>query len=277
MGIRILGTSHELTLIFDRLSVRLSTEQIERLSRKLSEVDGVESVHPRTAWFSSPRISVVFDTGTQPNEILRRMALALRSPTDSPKPSSSESFAAGSPDFDVSEVSHRDPSKTIEARSSVRPAVRTLGRRFSARRRMRELGYGVLTLASFGMSWVGLLVPGIPTAPFVLLTAHFALQSSPELRAWVMKSKVFGQMIRDWQMYGAVRRSVQIKAYLLTLFIIVVGLIFSPPIPLIYAGMAFGSVLGLYAVAQIPVIETADDGAEVIKTGWLLNNSMATA
>jgi len=47
--------------------------------------------------------------------------------------------------------------------------------------------------------------------------------------------------------------------------IIVVGLIFSPQIPIVYAGMALGSVLGLYAVAQIPVIESTEDGEIAVK------------
>lgn len=273
MAIRILGKSHELTLIFDRSSVRLSTEQMKRLSQTLGEVDGVESVHPRTAWFSSPRISVVFDTDTQPNEILRRMASALRSPAGpSSSSSQSPSFSTETSEFTMANESLNDSAMTVRRDTSVSVETRTLGRRLSVRRRLRELGYGILTLASFGMAWVGLIVPGIPTVPFVLLTAHFALQASPKLRARVMKSRMFGQMIRDWQEHGAIRRSVQIEAYLLTLLIIVVGLIFSPPIPIIYAGMAFGSFLGLYAVSQIPVIESAEDGEVVVKNVGFLRH-----
>ena len=277
MAIRILGTSPELTLIFDRLSVRLSSEQIELLSQTLSEVEGVESVHSRTAWYASPRIKVVFDSDTQPNAILRRMASALRASRGQVSSCShSASFAMDNPEFNTVDVSCSDSSTTTARDSFVRVEPLTQGC-LSVRQRLQELGYGILTLASFGMAWVGLIVPGIPTVPFVLLTAHFALQASPKLRARVIKSRMFGQMIRDWQEHGAVRRSVQIEAYLLTLVIIVVGLIFSPPIPIVYAGMAFGSVLGLYAVSQIPVIDSNEDGEAVVKTGGFLKNSPAFA
>ncbi len=277
MAIRILGKSHELTLIFDRSSVRLSTKQIERLSQALGEVDGVESVHPRTAWFSSPRISVVIDADTQPNEILRRMASALRSAKGfSTSSSQSAPLAPEAQRLTVNQF-RDDTSMTVKRDSSVTVETRTFGRRLSVRKRLRELGYGILTIASFGMAWVGLIVPGIPTVPIVLLTAHFALQASPKLQACVMNSRMFGQMIRDWQEHGAIRRSVQIEAYLLTLLIIVVGLIFTPPIPIVYAGMAFGSVLGLYAVAQIPVIESTEDGEIAVKNVGFLNHFPATA
>ncbi len=278
MAIRILGTSHELTLIFDRSSVRLSKAQIESLSQTLGDVEGVESVHPRTAWFSSPRISVVFDTNTQPNEILRRMASALRSPSEHSESSrQAPSFATTTSEFTMVNESRNDASLAVKQDSSVIVDSRTFSRRLSVQKRLREWGYGILTIASFGMAWVGLIVPGIPTVPFVLLTAHFALQASPKLRARVVKSRMFGQMIRDWQEHGAIRRSVQIEAYLLTLLIIVVGLIFSPPVPIIYVGMAFGSVLGLYAVAQIPVIESNEDGEVAVKTLRFLKHLPANA
>ena len=278
MAIRILGKSHELTLIFDRSSVRLSAKQIERLSQTLGEVDGVESVHPRTAWFSSPRILVVIDADTQPNEILRRMASALRSPKELTTSSSqSAPLAAEAQHFTMVNEFRDDASMTVNRDSSLTVETRTFGRRLSVRKRLRELGYGILTIASFGMAWVGLIVPGIPTVPFVLLTAHFALQASPRLQACVINSRMFGQMIRDWQEHGAIRRSVQIEAYLLTLLIIVVGLIFSPQIPIVYAGMALGSVLGLYAVAQNPVIVSTEDGEIAVKNVGFINHFPATA
>ena len=108
------------------------------------------------------------------------------------------------------------------------------------------------------MSWVGLIVPGIPTVPFVLLTAHFALQASPRLRERLLRSRIFGPMIRDWQQYGAIHRVVQIEAYIFTIVIIVVGFLFSPPIPILYVGMAIASAMGLYAISQIPVIESGE-------------------
>ena len=70
--------SPELTLIFDRSMARLTSEQLEILSQTLSEVEGVESVETRTVWFGSPRITVVFDSETEANAILRKMATALR-------------------------------------------------------------------------------------------------------------------------------------------------------------------------------------------------------
>ena len=277
MAIRILGTSPELTLIFDRWSVRLSYEQIELLSQTLSDVEGVESVHPRTAWYASPRITVVFDSDTQPNAILRRMANALRSfGEQAPSGEKSDPLVTVNPLINSAETSCQKCSVAVERELPVSIENPTQGC-LSVRSRLRELSYGILTLGSFGMAWVGLIVPGIPTVPFVLLTAHFALQASPKLRARVIKSRMFGQMIRDWQEHGAISRSVQIEAYILTLVIIVVGLIFSPPIPIVYAGMAFGSVLGLYAVSQIPVIESTEDGEAVVRSGGYLKNAPATA
>ena len=136
--------------------------------------------------------------------------------------------------------------------------------------RFRSAGYGALAMGSFAMSWIGLIVPGIPTIPFVLLTAHFALRSSPRLRERLLKSKMFGPMIRDWQQYGAIQRAVQIEAYVFTMVIIVVGFIFSPPIPILYVGMVIASALGLYAISQIPLIESPTQDRSIVPMNELI-------
>lgn len=53
--------------------------------------------------------------------------------------------------------------------------------------------------ASFGAGMVGVVVPLLPTTPFVLLAAYAAARSSPRLHAWFLAHPTFGRMIQDWQ------------------------------------------------------------------------------
>src|SRR6056297_2258602 len=62
---------------------------------------------------------------------------------------------------------------------------------------------GVLSV-SFGA--VGVLLPLLPTVPFMLLAAFCFARSTPELHHWLITHPVFGPPIRDWQAYGAIRR-----------------------------------------------------------------------
>jgi uncharacterized membrane protein YbaN (DUF454 family) len=88
--------------------------------------------------------------------------------------------------------------------------------------------YQALGWASVGMAFVGAATPGIPTAPFVILAGYFFIRSSPEAHQWLRNSRWFGWLLRDWERYRGVRRSVRNLA-----------------VGLIAAGMVFTLLLGL--------------------------------
>lgn len=64
----------------------------------------------------------------------------------------------------------------------------------------------LLAYASLALGLVGIVVPGLPTVPFVLLSAFAAARGSERLHAWLLAHPRFGPMIRDWQSQGAVSR-----------------------------------------------------------------------
>lgn len=63
---------------------------------------------------------------------------------------------------------------------------------------------GILALC-FGT--VGIVLPLVPTVPFLLLAAFCFAQSSPALHDWLLTHRVFGPPIADWRAGGAIRRS----------------------------------------------------------------------
>ena len=64
----------------------------------------------------------------------------------------------------------------------------------------------LLAYASLALGIVGIVVPGLPTVPFVLLAAFAAARGSKRLRGWLLGHRRFGPMIRDWEREGAVSR-----------------------------------------------------------------------
>ena len=64
----------------------------------------------------------------------------------------------------------------------------------------------LLAYASLGLGIVGILVPGLPTVPFVLLAAFAAARGSQRLHDWLLAHRRFGPMIGDWEREGAVSR-----------------------------------------------------------------------
>ena len=57
-----------------------------------------------------------------------------------------------------------------------------------------------------GLGLLGVILPGLPTTPFVLLAAACYARASPRLYAWLLANPVFGPLICDWRAYGAVPR-----------------------------------------------------------------------
>lgn len=60
--------------------------------------------------------------------------------------------------------------------------------------------------ASLALGIVGIVVPGLPTVPFILLSAFAAARGSRRLHDWLLAHRRFGPMIRDWRDGGAVSR-----------------------------------------------------------------------
>ncbi len=55
--------------------------------------------------------------------------------------------------------------------------------------------YLILGLISLALGLLGIVTPGLPTTPFLLLTAFLFAKSSPKLHQWLLDNKITGQYI----------------------------------------------------------------------------------
>ncbi len=65
------------------------------------------------------------------------------------------------------------------------------------------LGIGWLSLA---LGLLGVVLPLLPTTPFLLLSAFAFARGSNELHVWLMNHRVFGPPIARWRQYRAISR-----------------------------------------------------------------------
>jgi uncharacterized membrane protein YbaN (DUF454 family) len=72
-----------------------------------------------------------------------------------------------------------------------------------------------LAYLALGLGIVGIVVPGLPTTPFVLLAAFAAARGSRKMHDWLLAHRTFGPMIRDWERDGAISRRAKWTATIL--------------------------------------------------------------
>ena len=72
-----------------------------------------------------------------------------------------------------------------------------------------------LGILSVTIGIVGIVVPVLPTTPFLLLAAFFFLRSSNQLYRWLITHKLFGSYIRNYIHFKAI--SPWVKVFTLSL------------------------------------------------------------
>ena len=61
--------------------------------------------------------------------------------------------------------------------------------------KLLELVYFILGVICLGLAYIGILLPGVPAIPFILLAAWFFLQSSERLHTYMSESRLFGKVM----------------------------------------------------------------------------------
>ncbi|UTW12479.1 YbaN family protein [Marinobacterium rhizophilum] len=51
---------------------------------------------------------------------------------------------------------------------------------------------------------LGVVLPLLPTTPFVILAAFCFSRSSERLHQWLLNQRLFGPLIRDWEAHGVI-------------------------------------------------------------------------
>lgn len=101
----------------------------------------------------------------------------------------------------------------------------------------RRLAWLALGLAALGVGALGVIVPLLPTTPFVLVAAFAFSRSSERWHRWLLAHQVFGPLIENWRAYRAISRRAKAAALLAMAAVLAISLILRAP-PLILAVQA---------------------------------------
>ena len=75
--------------------------------------------------------------------------------------------------------------------------------------------FGLIVL---GLGCLGVVLPLLPTVPFILLAAFCFAKSSNKLHNWLLTHRLFGKMIQDWRQSGAISTSAKKNGHIIDCF-----------------------------------------------------------
>lgn len=85
-----------------------------------------------------------------------------------------------------------------------------------------------LAYASLAVGLIGIVLPVLPTTPFLLLAAFAADRASPRLHAWLLGHRWFGEPIRNWQSSRSIARRAKVTAVSVMSISVVIMLVSAP-------------------------------------------------
>lgn len=93
----------------------------------------------------------------------------------------------------------------------------------------------------------GILLPVLPTTPFMLLAAACYARASTRFYNWLLNNRVFGPTILEWRRHRSIPYRVKWTAILLMAVTLGISIVFFVPWPELQAALAiFGVLLGAY-------------------------------
>ena len=125
----------------------------------------------------------------------------------------------------------------------------------------RKLGYFIVGWISLALGVLGIVLPLLPTTPFVLLSAFCFSKSSARFHQWLLNHRVFGPLVKDWQRHGVIQLKAKILATVSMVAMISVSLYFVS-IPAVYVAsivlMMSGVLVFIWTRPSKPLGESVD-------------------
>ena len=102
------------------------------------------------------------------------------------------------------------------------------------------------------MTVVGLIVPGIPTVPFLLISSYGFARSSPRINTWLRETKFLGPILTEWEHHAGLSAKSKRKLIGLTGVILVIAVLLAPLSPLGLVLILVIASLSTYGVYRLP-------------------------
>ena len=101
-------------------------------------------------------------------------------------------------------------------------------------------------VVSFSLGTVGIIIPGLPTTPFMILSSIFFLNSSDKLYTWLTTHEKFGKYVLDFKKGKGI--TFKTKLYAQSMMLLTMSLSLIPISPMFIENLILRITLGISAV-----------------------------
>jgi len=95
--------------------------------------------------------------------------------------------------------------------------------------RAKRIALIIVGISSLALGGLGVVLPLLPTTPFILVAAFAFAKSSDRLHRWLLDHDVFGPLITNWRYHGAISRNAKIASILSMIAIVVISFLLTVP------------------------------------------------
>lgn len=87
----------------------------------------------------------------------------------------------------------------------------------------------LIGLTALALGALGVVLPLLPTTPFILVAAIAFANSSERLHQWLLDHDLFGPLITNWRRYGAISRPTKILSLISMVAIVAISWLMGVP------------------------------------------------
>ena len=111
---------------------------------------------------------------------------------------------------------------------------------------LKKIIFVFLGVVSFSLGTVGIVIPGLPTTPFMILSSILFLNSSDKLYTWLTTHEKFGKYVLDFKKGKGI--TFKTKLYAQSMMLLTMSLSLIPISPMFIENLILRITLGMSAV-----------------------------
>ena len=97
---------------------------------------------------------------------------------------------------------------------------------------------------------VGVLLPLLPTTPFMLLAAFCFARGSEKFHVWLLNHQTFGPLIHNWNEHGVVSGGAKASAIIFMLIAVGLSVVISVPAYVLWIQIGVLSLVALFLLTR---------------------------